>query len=111
MNERFLDALVAVDQPCVLADDGDLHASVRMQNSLDHPTPLGEVRSLSTQKAELVHHALVQALLVEEQRNLVDRRNVPALDHRAELNVAEEGDLALHFLGQRALGSANEDVR
>src|ERR1700674_4837228 len=40
VNERFLDTLVAVDESGVLADDGDLHATVRMQNPLDHAPPL-----------------------------------------------------------------------
>src|SRR6202011_652573 len=53
---------------------------------------------------------LVEALLVKEQRDLVDRGNVPALNYRTELDVAEESDLALHFLGERALRSADEDV-
>src|SRR6202165_5635485 len=111
VNQRFLHALVAVDQSSVLADNGDLHASVRMHHPLDHAPPLREIRSLAAEQAELVHHPFVETLLVKEQRNLVNRGNIPALDYRTELNVAEERDLALHFLGERALRSADEDVR
>jgi hypothetical protein len=48
---------------------------------------------------------------VEEQRDLIDRRHVTALDDRTELDVAEERDLALHILGEGTLAAADEDVR
>jgi hypothetical protein len=47
---------------------------------------------------------------VERERDLVDGRHVDALDHRAEVDVAEERDLALHVLGERPLGAADEEV-
>src|SRR6185437_10576717 len=40
----------------------------------------------------------------------VDRRNVTTLDHRTELDIAEERDLSLDVFGKGALGSAYEDV-
>ena len=47
---------------------------------------------------------------MEAERDLVDGRDVAALDDRAELDVAEQRDLALDVLGERALGAADEDV-
>jgi hypothetical protein len=48
---------------------------------------------------------------VEGERDLVDGRHVDALDHGPELDVAEQGDLALHVVGERVLGAADEEVR
>ncbi len=111
VNQRLLDALVAVDQSRVLANHGDLHATVRMQNPLNHVSPLREIRSPAAEQAKLVHYAFVETLLVEEQGNLVNRGDVSALDHSTEFDVAEKRNLSFHFLGERALGSADEDVR
>jgi hypothetical protein len=70
-----------------------------MKYSLDHAAPLRKIRSAAAQQAELVHHPLIESLLVEQQRYLVDGGHIPALDYRPELDVAEERNFALHFLG------------
>src|SRR5437763_14091674 len=110
VNQRFLNALVAVDESGVLPDHGDFYLAVWMQNSLDHVPPACQVRGAATEQTQLVHHALVESLLVKKKRNLVNRRNVAALDHGAEFDVAEESNLALDFFRQRALGAADQDV-
>ena len=81
-----------------------------MQDSLDHVPPARQIRSATAEQSELVHDALVESLLVEEQRDLINRRNVAAFNDCAELDVAEESDFPLHFLGERALGAANQNV-
>src|ERR1700694_1589557 len=98
VNQRFLNALVAVNEPGVFADDGDLYFAVWVQNPLDHTPPLREIRSAAAEQTELVHYPLVETLLVKKQRNLVDRGNVPALDYGAELNVSKESDISIHLL-------------
>ena len=47
----------------------------------------------------------------KRERDLVDRAHVGALDDGAEFDVAEERDLALDVVGDRALGADDEDVR
>ena len=81
-----------------------------MQNALDHRAPLGKVRSPATEQSKLVHHPLVEPLLVEKQRDLIYAGHISTLDDRAELDVAEKRDLAFHFLGESALGSADKNV-
>src|SRR5688572_8456094 len=103
MNQRFLNTLVAVDQTGVFADHGDFHLPFRAQNALDHVPPVREIGRAPPQECELMHHTLVQPLLMEKKRYLIDSRRIPALDHRSELDVAEESDLALHFLRKRTL--------
>ena len=41
----------------------------------------------------------------------VDRRGRAVLDDRLRVNVAEQGDLLLHFLGDRLFRAADEDIR
>src|SRR3989475_10113855 len=48
--------------------------------------------------------------LFRSERDLVDRLHVRALHDAAEVDVAEQRDLALDLLGQRPLGAAHEDV-
>ena len=105
MNQRFLDALVAVDVVGVLADDGDADALVRVGDALDELLPAREIRRRGVE-AELLDDALVEALLVEPERDLVDRADVRTLDHGAEFDVAEEGDLPFDVVGDRPLGAA-----
>jgi hypothetical protein len=70
----------------------------------------GRQVGLGRVEAEAAADVRVEALRVEGERDLVDGRHVHALDHRAEIDVAEERDLALHLLRQRPLGAADEEV-
>src|SRR5688572_33128138 len=99
MDQRFLHALVAVDQVGVLADHRDLDLALWPENPLDHASPFRQIRSAAPEESEAVHHALVEALLVEEQRALIDARNIPALDDRSALDVTEQRGFPLHFPG------------
>src|SRR5688572_20991536 len=72
VNERFLDALVAVHEVGVLADDGDTHALVRLEHPPDQGAPIAEIRARSIQ-AEPFEDLLVKTLFVKAHRDLVDR--------------------------------------
>ncbi len=61
-------------------------------------------------EGEVVEEDLVEALARERERHLVDRRDVARRDDRPLVHVAEERDLLLHLLGNRAVGPAEEDV-
>jgi len=63
-------------------------------------------------KPEELDDGLVQALVVEGERHLVDRVHVPGRDHRLFLDVAEERDLGLGGGRQRMIlgGPAQEHV-
>ena len=62
-------------------------------------------------QAQLADDQLVQPVLDQAQRHLVDREVlVLLLDHRLDGHVAEQGDLRPVVAAQRALGAADEDV-
>src|SRR5687768_624287 len=109
MDERFLYALVAVDEVGVLADDGDLHALAGRDDALDHVLPVREIRR-GALDAELLQDLVVESLVAERERDLVDGRYVGRFDHRPELHVAEERDLALDLVRDGTLGANDEDV-
>ena len=64
--------------------------------------PRARGRALAARGRAVCSTLLVEPLLAEGERDLVDRRHVAALDHGAELHVAEERDLALDVVGERA---------
>src|SRR6266704_2924164 len=108
--QRFVDALVAVRELGVLAHDSDPHALGRVEDPVHHLRPAAQVGFLGLQ-VQPVAHLPVQPLLVQLERDLVDRPDVRALHHAAEVHVAELGDLALQLLRQGPLGAADQDVR
>src|SRR5918992_2656703 len=103
-------ALVAVDVIRVLADDGDANALVRRDDPLHELAPRGQARRAGRQ-VQLLDDLLVQPLRMERERNLVDGRRIGALDDGAELDVAEERDLALDVVRERSFGANDEEVR
>ena len=109
MDQRFLYALVAVDELRVLADHGDAHAHSGRDDALHHGAPGRQVR-LRRLEIQTLHDAAVHPLFVERERDLVDRGDVATLDHRAKLHIAEQRDLSLGILRQRTLGAADENV-
>ena len=74
-----------------------------------HRLPAAEVGLLGLEPEPLAHLA-VEPLLEEAERDLVDRPHVGALHHAAEVDVAEERDLALDVGRDRLLAPANQDV-
>jgi len=110
VHQGLVDALVAVRELGVLADHGDPHPLGRMEDLLHHLRPRAEIGLLRLE-VQAPAHLLVEPLLVQLDRDLVDRHDVRALDHAAEVHVAELGDLALQVLGQRALRAADQDIR
>ena len=81
-------------------------------DALHHARATCERSGARPLEAELLHDALVEALLVEARAGSRRSCGTSRLSiDRAELDVAEERDLALDVVGERALGAADEDVR
>ena len=76
---------------------------------MDERLPLAHVGVFGVD-AEIFEHELIDSLLGEGQGTLVDAGYVARGDDGALLDVAEEGDLALHLLRQKAVGAAEQDV-
>src|SRR4029453_9361560 len=107
--ERFVNALVAVDELRVLPHHGNANPVTWRDHAIDHRTPGREIRRLSLE-LETLHHPLVESLFVEADRDLIDRRHVATLDHGSELHVAEQRDLAFDILAQRTLRATDENI-
>ena len=111
VGERLVEALVGVLQLDVLAHHPDATAAARRLHPAHDLLPAGESIGRRGQPEQL-DDGLVQALVVERERHLVDRVHVPGRDHRLFLDVAEQRDLGLGG-GRRAdgpCGAAQEHV-
>ena len=63
-------------------------------------------------QAETLDEELVEPVVHEAQRHLVDAELLVALlDDRLAFDVAEQGDLVVVLAADRMLGAADEDVR
>src|SRR6185503_480641 len=110
VDERLVERLVRVAQVDVLADHADLHrAARRLPEALDDPLPAREI-GLARPEVEPLRDLLVDALGVEEDRQLVEAGDVDGGDHALHGDVREERDLLLHAPGERAIAAAEEDV-
>ncbi|CDN42609.1 Uncharacterized protein BN871_BO_00110 [Paenibacillus sp. P22] len=110
MGKGLHDAEVGVVQSDVFADNGDLRLALEVFHAVDERFPLGHLR-LRHIKLQMIDDVLVQTLLLEHQRNLVQRRGIAAFNDGVGIDVAEQGDFALHFLGDGFLRTADDDVR
>src|SRR5918995_4888271 len=73
------------------------------------PLPVGEVRWRQLD-AEVPQHRLVDALVREFERHLVDRVDVARGHHRADRQVREQRDLLADVLAELLLGAAHHHV-
>ena len=82
----------------------------RVAQPVEQVAPLVQVQ-LAGLQAQLAHDQLVQPVLDQAHRHLVDREVlVLLLDDRLDRHVAEQGDLLPVVAAQRPLGAADEDV-
>ena len=99
---------IGVGQLDVLADEADSHGRGGRLDLGDELFPVGQVRAaVETQQ---LTDEVVEALVVQDQRQLVDVLRIGGVDDRAFLDVAETGDLALQIVGQRRLAAADDHV-
>ena len=75
----------------------------------DHGPPVVEVR-LHPVEAQQPADVVVEALVVEDEGDLVEAAGVDRADHRLLGNVAEEGDLALQPEGEGPVAAADDEV-
>ena len=108
--ERLDQRLVGFGQVDVLADEGDLHRMLGMFERVDQAFPHRQVGRLG-QDAQLVADDLVDHLLVQHRRDLVDGIGIQAFDDGFRHHVAEQRDLAPLLDRDRAVGAAQQDVR
>ena len=102
---------VRVGKVDVLADDPDAHGSLDRLHPPDQLLPLREVdRVQRLVDAERPADVVVEALLVEDERDLVDAARVDGRHHRLDRDVAEQRDLALEPVGDGLVAAADDHV-
>ena len=97
MHQGFVQGQVRVADLDVLADHGDVDLAVRIRLAGDDLAPLGEIGRRHLQ-AQLVHDDVIERLLVQQDRDLVDVVRVDGGDDGALLDVGEQRDLAALLL-------------
>src|ERR1043165_3239164 len=110
VRERLVERFVRIAELDVLADEADAHLVLGMAHLAHDLFPLRQRADLLVRQVELVEEDLVEPLARERQRDLVDEFDVARGDDRLLLDVAEEGDLLLHVLGDGALAAAKENI-
>jgi hypothetical protein len=108
MVQRLHHGQVGVAEVHVLAHDRDPDRIGRRADALHEDLPLGEVRLLVD--PEVSRELLVQALVMQRQRHLVDRPSVRRADHAADRDVAQQGDLLLEVPTDRPVAPADDRV-
>ena len=109
MRQRLVQRDVGVPVLHVLADHRDVDRAVRIGLGLHDAGPLGQVGRVRLQ-AEALDDDLVELLLVQGLRNLVDVIQVDGTDDGALFDIGEERDLAALFIRQRVLGAAQQHI-
>jgi hypothetical protein len=94
--ERLDDGQVRIGKGHVLADDADAHRRCRGLDPIDEDLPLRQI-DVEILVAEQLAHELVEALVVHDERHLIEVSHISRVDHRFDGNVAQVGDLALEI--------------
>ena len=110
MLDRLRHRQIGVVQVNVLTDEGNLEPVLRGMNALQQFLPFLPVHVAEGQ-SESLDKVGVEALAMQCQRHVVDRRHVGTLDNRVAVNVAHECNLRLDPFGQRAIGAQHQRVR
>ena len=110
MEERLNDAQIGVVQADVFADERDAHMTVHAVDLVDQRAPLGHVRFTAV-KVQLAAHHAAKALVLKQQRHLVERGRRCVLDDAVGLHVAEERNLAADVVCDGLIRAHDENVR
>ena len=107
--QRLDDRQVRVGQVDVLADETDVHLLVGRAHALDERAPLGEV-GLVLVEVQHPAHVVVETLVVEHERDLVEDLGVDRGDDALFGHVAQRRDLLLEPLRDRPVAAAHDRV-
>ena len=106
--EALDDRQVGVGQLDVLADEPDLHGLGGGFDLVDDTLPRRQIDvAVDPQQ---VADEVVEPLVMEDQRQLVDVAGIGSVDDRVAVHVAHVRDLRLQVVGERLLGPAHDDV-
>ena len=109
VHQGFMQALVGFLEVHVFAHDGDGHPAHGVVEVVDESAP-GRKVGVARGQAQHDGHFLVEAFVVEFERNLIHVFDVHRREHRVFVHVAEQGDLALDLGRDGLLAAAEDDV-
>src|SRR6202171_4637563 len=110
VHQRLVQRNIRVADLHVLADHADIDYGFGVLLGGDDRAPFRQIRGRRIQP-QLVDHDVVQPLLVQQHRNLVDVVGIDPGNHRALLDIGEQGDLAALLVRQRVRAAAQQNVR
>ena len=110
MVQRLHHGQIRVVELGVFAHQGDGHMLTCALLPLDHGAPLPQVRLVGDEPQLAAHH-LVQSLLGQQQRHLIESLGRGVLDDARRLHIAKEGDLRADVLRQRRVAPAHQHIR
>ena len=93
----------------VFAHDGDFHLPVQRMDARAEVLPGGKV-GLFGGKAQLLADDVVQARLVQHQRDFIQAAQRAVFDDAARRDVAKGGQLLQHAVLERFVAAGNDDV-
>ena len=109
MHQRLGQRLVGLGEVDVLADHGNAHVMARMLQPLDEGVPDAQVCG-RTVELEQIDKDVVDLLLVQHARDLVDGVGIAHGDDRIHRNVGKERDLGALVIGDGTVGPAQHHV-
>ena len=110
MAHRLDQRFVGVQKFHVLADHGDVDFLLWMQLGIDDTIPFGEIGATAFE-TETFDDIVIEALGVQDARNLVDGIGVRQADHRTLFDVGKQRNLAPRRHVDGAIGAADQHVR
>src|SRR3984957_6685148 len=111
MRQRFDQRLVGILHAGVFADDGNGHLTFRIPDPLVDDVPALQARRNLGGDTERRQYLIVEGGGMIGLRHGVDVIDVARLDHGGLTHIAEQAELAALFLWNRAIGTAEQDIR
>src|SRR5579884_964706 len=109
VDERFFQRFVAVFVLNILTDNADGDFVLRVIATINKVFPARQVR-LGGLNVQIPERQSIHIFLGKAKRHLVDGIYVFCSDDGLLFQIAEERNLALNFLGEKAVAAAEQDV-
>ena len=110
VGKGFRDALVAVLELHVFADQSDVHALLRVLVLLEEIHPGAEVHRARLIHSQFVENHFIKALFLHQQWNVIDGVGVNGLNDGFDVHIAEPSEFVPDGFRELMLGPANEHI-
>ncbi len=110
MGQGFSNAQIRVVQLHIFAYKPDGDAFRHGHGRVDHGDPVAQVGAGRVQPKAFADD-IVQTLVLQRKRDLIQKRKIQVLDHAVFIDVAEKRDLLFNIVADRPFGTENNNVR